>query len=425
MENLPINDLRRDTDLLERPPGWMLYWGSAAVVGLLVALLLVAAWVRYPVRVVVPVRITSVQPPLAVVVPEAGIIQTLWAQDGDTVAAQAPLLLLHNPAHFADVQHLDSLLQQWAQWDSPAAVLAVHPPDALQLGTLDEGYTLLTNHIHTLQLQLTRQYGGQRAAQWQLQRQRLTDARQTLAQQVQHQREEVAIAQRNAQQFRQLFERQTASQLEVDAAEIRLLRAQQELQNLEGRLLDNEGRQAALADNILAVTETKDETTTAQWLAVMQHIRLLRLGVRTWEQRYLVRAPAAGRVGWVAPLQAGQPIASQTVALRITPIGTPPNYTAEGQLPGIDYGELHPGDTAYIRLDAFPHRIYGQLPARVERIAQVPSDATGTYRLVLTLPQGLTTGYGRTLPFRYDMPAQAIILGEDRSLLGRIVQRVW
>lgn len=423
-EKLPIIDPQRDMDLFERPPGWMRYWGGAMVLGLLAVLLAIAAWVSYPVRIEIPVRIRTTTPPVAIVVPADGIIQTLWVTDGTPVVAGAPLLMLDNPAKYDDVQRLDSLLTQWEQWMTPADVQRATLPKDLRIGILDRDYTAWVNHVGTLRYRMERQGNGQRAEQRRIQRRHLEAVRTSLLQQMRHQREEVAIAERNAQQFQELLERQTASQLEVDAADIRLLRTRQELQALESRLSENEGRLAALADSGLAVADAQSDEVMVAWLAVQQYIRLLRLGVREWEQRYLLRARTAGSVSWPAPLQVGQSLAAQTVAMSIVSEVDTIAYMAEGSLPGAAYGELHVGDTAYIRLDAFPHRVYGQLPARLAHIASVPTGEVGSYRIVLSLPQGLTTRYGRRVPFRQDMPGQATLLGVDRSILQRLLARM-
>ncbi|PSR08488.1 MAG: hypothetical protein C7N36_21940, partial [Bacteroidetes bacterium] len=79
---------------------------------------------------------------------------------------------------------------------------------------------------------------------------------------------------------------------------------------------------------------------------------------------------------------------------------------------------------AYLQLEAFPYREFGQVAARVQQLALAPQPAGGGYRILLELPSGLTTTYGKTLPFRQQMRAQGIILGEKRSLLARLLDRL-
>jgi len=110
--------------------------------------------------------------------------------------------------------------------------------------------------------------------------------------------------------------------------------------------------------------------------------------------------------------------------LGIVPAGAAGTWVAEGILNGSASGKIAVGDTAYLQLEAFPYREFGQVAARVQQLALAPQPAGGGYRILLELPSGLTTTYGKTLPFRQQMRAQGIILGEKRSLLARLLDRL-
>jgi multidrug resistance efflux pump len=97
---------------------------------------------------------------------------------------------------------------------------------------------------------------------------------------------------------------------------------------------------------------------------------VLRLGVEA--ERYVVRAPAAGRLGDVAALRSGSVVhAGQRLGV-IVPTG---RLIAVAQFsPSSAIGRIRPGQPARLRLDGFPWAQYGTVDARVLRVANEVRD---------------------------------------------------
>jgi membrane fusion protein (multidrug efflux system) len=80
-----------------------------------------------------------------------------------------------------------------------------------------------------------------------------------------------------------------------------------------------------------------------------------------------IRAPVAGRVGEVAELQPG---AYVTEGLRLGTVVPAGGMRIIAEFPAPEaVGRLRAGQTARLRLDAFPWTQYGSVPARLERVA--------------------------------------------------------
>jgi hypothetical protein len=161
-----------------------------------------------------------------------------------------------------------------------------------------------------------------------------------------------------------------------------------------------------------------------RWLAWRGQLRMLQQGLQVWKEKYLLRATAPGRVSFYTRAYPGRFLEAPAVVLGIVPIADGQQYFAEGQLPQAASGKIAVGTTAYLELDAYPAREFGQLPAEVTQIA-LTATATGQgYRLLLTLPDGLRTTYGIDLPVRQELSARAVLLSEERTLLGRLLHRL-
>ena len=97
---------------------------------------------------------------------------------------------------------------------------------------------------------------------------------------------------------------------------------------------------------------------------------VLRLGVEA--ERYVVRAPAPGRLGDVTALRSGSVVqAGQRLGV-IVPVG---RLIAVAQFsPSSAIGRIRPGQAARLRLDGFPWAQYGTVAATVLRVANEVRD---------------------------------------------------
>lgn len=86
-------------------------------------------------------------------------------------------------------------------------------------------------------------------------------------------------------------------------------------------------------------------------------------------------------------------------------------------------GKVKVGQRAIIRLPAFPEQEFGFVEGRVSSISPVP-DADGNYILEITLPYGMRTTYGETLPLIKEIKGNVSVVTQERSLLRKIIKKV-
>ncbi len=85
-----------------------------------------------------------------------------------------------------------------------------------------------------------------------------------------------------------------------------------------------------------------------------------------------IRAPAAGRLGEVAPLGAGAYVVEGDRLAAVVPTG---RIRAVAEFDPADVvGRIHPGQSARLRLTGFPSTRYGSIPATVARVGSEAQD---------------------------------------------------
>ncbi|MEL6971533.1 MAG: biotin/lipoyl-binding protein [Bacteroidota bacterium] len=411
-------------EIFEKPAGWMLYWGTAIVVIFILLILGLAAFIQYPDKLEFQVSVTSNPPPLPMVVQYAGQVEQVLVADGEQVQEGQVLMILASAARWPELQYLDSTLEVLQQIDNPLAVAALKLREPLRLDKLSFTYTQLLNYTAELQEKLRRQpvlqrmgYLDQQIAETDILRKNLDDQMETL-------RLELAIAERNLQQYEELLRRESASQIEVDQSATRLLDVQRRIEEQRNRLSQARSREASLQEQKTRLRAETDDELLNLWLTWKAQVRSLQQEFYDWEDQHLLRASQRGQVVFFEPLSTGVPLASQQMPLGIIPQHDSLSYQAEGLLPDLGSGDINAASEAYLEVLAYPSERYGKIKVEIQSIAAAPQSIGEGYRIVLHFPEGLTTTHGKTLQFRQQMLAQATILAEKRSLLNRLFDRL-
>nr|WP_263430304.1 HlyD family secretion protein [Nannocystis pusilla] len=87
--------------------------------------------------------------------------------------------------------------------------------------------------------------------------------------------------------------------------------------------------------------------------------------------QHTVRAPIAGRLGGVVPLQAGAVLARGAVVAQVIPDDP---LRIVGRFTPASVGRIRPGQPARLRLDGFPWTEFGSLHGRVAAVASEAED---------------------------------------------------
>ena len=143
--------------------------------------------------------------------------------------------------------------------------------------------------------------------------------------------------------------------------------------------------QAFIADN---ATKGSD----AQKLADEAEPRLTKAKIRV--SNLMIRSPVAGTVQASSAINIGQVLNAGQEVMRIVPNDAV--LEVETYLPNKDIGFVHEGQTASVKVEAFPFTRYGTIEATVTRVA---SDA-------IPLPEALAAE-GETQPQQQDLKASA------------------
>ena len=122
-------------------------------------------------------------------------------------------------------------------------------------------------------------------------------------------------------------------------------------------------------------------------------------------ERRSIRAPVAGRLGDVTPLQVGAVIREGDRLASIIPDG---RVRVVAEFPPTALGRTRPGQPARLRLDGFPWLQYGRLSATVTRIASEPRERRVRVELALERAANLPNFLQHGLPVTVEVEVERV-----------------
>lgn len=179
---------------------------------------------------------------------------------------------------------------------------------------------------------------------------------------------------------------QRRASFRAQALQAQQLEADQRTRESQTRVrLEELRRRLALLEGTLSATDAEMETLAVE------------------VERHVVRAPASGRLGEVAPLQVGSVLAEGERVGTLVPDGG--LHVVAEFAPAEALGRLRPGQGARVRLDGFPWIQYGSLRAEVATVAsEVRDDAV---RVELEILPG-----SGTVPIQHGLPGSVDVMVE-------------
>ena len=410
-------------DILGRQPTWMIRWGTVLVFGILAVLGFLSWAVTYPEVIPAPIVLTSENPPIDVYARTSGRISQLFVADSQEVEAGTPLALLENAARWEDIGRLHRILDTLrgsTNWQEPGLAQGAMPL-ALSLGELQPFYTRLTeawmafqvygelNPISREQYALTQNIAQQEAVLREYQAQ-LPDLEAS-----------AALAEKESRRYDtlRLTGAVSATQQETKARE--LLQARSQVGTLKARISEVALQILERKRDLLQLNLRRPEAERSLQENLLRSRDLLQAQLEDWEQKYLLKAPISGRVSFFRFWSTDQYVPAESPVMTVVPERSLP-IVGKVRMPVENSGRVKVGQRVNILLDNYPFQEFGVMEGRVDRISQVPREAS--YAVDVSLPKGLTTQYEVDIPFRQELQGTAEIITEDLRLIQRLLYQL-
>ncbi len=156
-EQLEYIELRSEEvqEILTKVPHWMIRWGNVLFLGLILLVLFITWFVKYPDIIVSEALITTQIPPQKEYAKITGELNAILVVDNQNVKSKQPLAILENTANFKDVFILKTVIDIITV-NSKSFYFPIDSLPLLFLGDIEAHYALFENSY--IQYQLNKEF---------------------------------------------------------------------------------------------------------------------------------------------------------------------------------------------------------------------------------------------------------------------------
>lgn len=413
-------------EVLGTPPRWLVRWGTMIACFGFCVLLAAGYFVKYPDVIEATLVLTAPNPPVNLISDRSGLVEAVLVKDNEQVKQGDLLLVYSSTASMIDIDSLEADLQYFSGEVYPSDLEQFSPKRNLQLGALQAEYSAFLRNFDAFTYGSTSN-NDQKSIN-RLQRQ-IRDIEANI--QIESgKRNGIDLRARMADNEYERLQNNYATDpdryrelLGAKAKEIKEI--QQEYTNLEAVLDRRRLDIKNIERDIASLRQQSGADNTNRVFLITENINRLKGQVKAWKNENLLFAPIEGQVVFYEEFDhENQSVQEGNKILQIISPGDVGEMYGKVDLPQRGSGKVEVGQTVVIKFDNYPHHEYGMINGQVTSKSDFPQE-DNTYKVEVSLPDGLRTSFGRELKFNQGMQGSAEIVTKKRRFLFRLFENVF
>jgi multidrug efflux pump subunit AcrA (membrane-fusion protein) len=409
-------------EVMSEIPGSFLRWGLFVFFGIVLILILGSYLIKSPEKVIVPVVITTQNPPVSLVAKSGGQIEKLFVSEGSLVLENEVIGIIGNSADYADIKELNQFISELGTKTNWIEIVkAKIPPPDFSLGEIQTNYSGLQKEWKEMKDYLEQGYISAKLSLLDKQIEKKTEYNNELLRQEKYLIEDLALSRRSFERDSVLNKNSAIASYEFEKSRQVYIQKLNSSSIFNASLISNKSDYLRLKETRLDL-QVQYEKEVNQYLFTMeQSLQLLRSSTAQWEDRYLLKSPVQGKVTLTRFRSENQVIKTGEILATIIP-DKPASIVARAIIPIAGFGKVEIGQTVNIKLSGFPYMQYGVLKGLIYSVSQVPGE--GGYAADIELTGGMTSTYREKIKFIHDMDGTAEIITSNRRLISRFLNPI-
>ncbi|CAL2101434.1 HlyD family secretion protein [Tenacibaculum sp. 190130A14a] len=403
-------------EILSHVPNWMIRWGNTLFLLLILLLLFISWFIKYPDVISTQVMVTTSFPPEKIYANTRGKFEVFLTNENNPIQRGDVLAVIENSASYKDVLLLKSIIDTiHTNVNNFKFPIDEIPP--MILGDITTSYSQFENDYseYILNKKLTPFKSENIANQMSVieSKSRL----QILLSQKEMSSKELSIKENDLERSLKMYEKGVISAKEKGLREVSFLQAQRTHQGLETSISQIRELISSSNRNLKGSSIKKIQNDTRLQKKAIQSFLYLKKAIKDWERQYALTSSINGKVSFLSYWNENQTVQQGDLIFTILP---DKNTTFIGKIkaPATNSGKIKKGQKVQIKLLNYPSDEFGELNGEVQSISLLP-DEKGNYLIDVKLPQDLKTTYEKEIVFRQEMQGTAAIITEDLRLIER------
>ena len=400
-------------DIVSEPPTWIMRGGASVITGILFLFLLGTWVIKYPEVLTGNAVVTTRIQPIRVIVPMGGRMTSLLVKDEMRVKKGAILAETENTTRLSNIPAIRQLMTETKTFLTNTQRNISFPATQPGWGDLQADFNIIRqNYLDFKRLQ-SDNFKEERIKNRQQQADELRQMIAVNERQKQLNEEAFQNAEERFQGDEKLFKQGVTSKFDYIASKNKRLEQQRERENFEKEILGNHLKLNELERDVQEISYAYTEKKRLCLDNIEQSLYNIENSLRHWQQNYLITAPADGKLVFLKNLTENQYLKTADTLFALMPVEE--SFMATVDIPVRGMGKARIGQKVIIKLDDYPYQEFGVLEGKV--ISLEPSLTIHSYRVKVSLKDGLKSTYHQKFKFRSEMAGTAQIVTTDLRLV--------
>ncbi|MCH7525293.1 MAG: HlyD family efflux transporter periplasmic adaptor subunit [Bacteroidetes bacterium] len=403
-------------EILTQVPHWMIRWGNVLFLVLILLLLFLSWFVKYPDIIQSEALITTQIPPQKEYAKTSGNFDAILVSDNEVVKDNQALAIIENTANYQDVFLLKSIIDT-IKVNNKSFYFPIDSLPILFLGDIESQYALFENSYIQYQLNNELEPFSNEAIANRYSISELNRRLQSLKSQKEINKTELNFKQKDLERSKTLYEKGIISTQDYENKQLEFAQAERNYKNFESSI--SQMREAISNAHKTSkgseINRIKEEMTLLK--SVIQSFNQLKKAIKDWEYQYVLQSNINGIVSFLNYWNTNQTVTQGDLVFTIIPSKNS-SFIAKLKTPAQNSGKIKIGQRVNIKLENYPDAEFGTLQGTVNSISLIPNE-DGLYLIDVELPEKLITSYNKELDFKQEMRGTAEIITEDLRLIER------
>ena len=421
-------------EILSAVPNWMIRWGISLIFGLILMLVFISWFIKYPDVIEGQAIITTTQPPAKLVSKSSGYLEQLYFKDNSTIKKGNIIAEITNPTNKESIEFLATTLQGLiAKETQPlksfntaqiTEVLTQISTENLLLGNELPEFNQFIQNLTELNVLLTNQFYQNTIQNFNQQIEYNDRLAWITKGQLDLLNQELKNAKEKFKGDSTLYKRGAIAKHEFFKNQSELIAKKQELANLKKTYVNYKITVTNYLKQKDEATQQFEQQKRILNTNISANIKSIKNYINNWQQNYTFTSPINGKLSYLSNLTVNQFINASTTLFAVVPNNQ--NYIGQITIPTQGFGKVAKGQKVRIKLNNYPYQEFGQLIGIITDISLIPtaiSETQNAYFITISLPQDLITTYKKEITFTPEMTGTAEIITEDLRLLDRIFNK--
>ncbi|MCO6478583.1 MAG: HlyD family efflux transporter periplasmic adaptor subunit [Phaeodactylibacter sp.] len=402
---------------------WVIRSGIGAILLILISIITVSWFIKYPETVRAELSIISEKPRARLIARTQGTLKFLVKEE-DQVKKGEWLSVIDNAADVHDVLRLKrdfAEITEENQVGGPLGqILDKYFKEDLKLGELENSYLRFIQAKRDYELAKASNLKEIQIKEFEKQIIFQKELIENFKKQKKTSEKQLELSRRKYETNKKLLEQGVISKIDFNEIFNQLLHQEKNVYLIEEKMISTQKEVSVFENRLTEIKATALENIEIQKGNLWDAVNLIIADLRSWEQMYVLKAPIDGTVHFVKYWEDNQVASPGEEILTVLP--NEEKIIGVAMLPMTGSSEVQVGQQVQVSLLSYSSIEYGYLLGEIFQISTIPQDLM--YRVMIEFPDELKTTYGFEIEFQQELFGVAEIITSDLRLIERFYHKL-